>query len=128
MRLAMAGRHVADMWFHVGLRMALRRWPVAVSVPWPVAMLSSRRFSEAEAQAVLMLCERRSIVVVLGRARGGLAVRRRRRGGWMYDAGVSVQQSVRASSQSRAYVCVDVCVGVIMIYSTSDEKGVVIVD
>lgn len=109
MRLAMAERHVEDMRFHVGLRMALRRWPVAVSVPWPVAILSSRLFSEVEAQAVLMLCERRSIVVVLGRAKGDLAVRRRRRGGWMYDAGVSVQQSVRASSQSRAGVCVCGC-------------------
>jgi len=46
----------------------------------------------------------------------------------MYDAGVSVQQSVRASSQSRADVCVYVCVGEIMIYSTSVEKEVVLVD
>jgi len=38
----------------------------------------------------------------------------------MYDAGVSVQQSVRASSPSRAGV--DVGVGAIMVYSTSDEK------
>lgn len=34
-------------------------------------------------------------------------MQRRRRGVWMYDAGVSVQQSARASSPSRA--CVDGC-------------------
>ena len=69
-RLAMAGRHSVGMWLHVGLRMALRRWPTAGSVLGLEAIFSSRLFSEAEAQAVMMLCGRRSIGVVLGRARG----------------------------------------------------------
>jgi hypothetical protein len=50
--------------------MALQRWPAAGSELWPEAILLIRLSSEAEAQAVMMLCERRSIVVVLGRARG----------------------------------------------------------
>jgi hypothetical protein len=85
--------------------MALRTWPAAGSVPGLEAIFSNRLSFAAEAQAVKMLCERCSIGVALGRAREGLAVRRRRRGVWMYDADVSVQQSVRASSPSRA--CVD---------------------
>jgi hypothetical protein len=50
--------------------MALRRWPTAGSVPGLEGIFSSRLSFEAGARAVMMLCGRRSIGVVLERARG----------------------------------------------------------